>query len=211
MISGVVTSADGAVFGVFDGMGGEQAGEYASYIAASVLEKSRESASGSKEKLCSCCLEMNKAVCSFARENGVRSMGSTACLVNFSDKELHFCNIGDSKIYHLSQGVLLQLSVDHCLEVAQGKAPLTQFIGVPEEEFIIQPHITSAQYRKGDRFLICSDGLTDMVPVGKITEMLDSDKNAQQCCEALLEATLGNGGRDNITVLICDIVRKKLF
>lgn len=210
--SGKLTSKEHAVFGVFDGMGGEQYGEYAAFIAASALNDIiKDKATDSMEALVDYCLDMNYNICLFAAENGIRSTGSTGCLINFGEDQINLCNIGDSKIYHFDGSTMLQVSVDHCLESVAGKAPLTQFLGVPEDEFIIQPYCTSAEYKKGDVFLICSDGLTDMVDLQTIQGVLSSGESTEHCCNILLQAALNAGGRDNITILVCRIKKKALF
>lgn len=210
--SGRLTSKDKAVLAVFDGMGGEQMGEYAACIAASALKEFlSEKDTDSKEALEGYCLDMNRSICRFAKEKSIRSMGTTACLINFAEKQINLCNIGDSKIYRFEGSAMLQLSVDHAIKTANGKAPLTQFLGVPEEEFIIQPHCTSAEYRKGDIFLVCSDGLTDMVDLQSIQGVLSSGESMKCCAETLLSMALEAGGRDNITVLLCRVKKKRLF
>lgn len=210
--SGKLTSKEHPVLAVFDGMGGEQIGEYAAYIAASSLKKKlSENDTDSKAKLGEYCLSINRDICSFAAENGVRSMGTTGCFINFADEEINICNIGDSRIYRFDGNVMLQLSVDHSIKIPSGKAPLTQFLGVPESEFIIQPHVASAEYSKGDIYLICSDGLTDMVEVQTIQSALASGEDMEKICSALLSLALEAGGRDNITVLLCRVRKKSLF
>lgn len=210
--TGKLTSAEHPVLAVFDGMGGEQMGEYAAYIAASTLkEKIYGGDTDSKEALGQYCLDINRNICTFASENGIRSMGTTGCIINFADKQINLCNIGDSKIYHFDGSTMLQLSVDHCIKTSNGKAPLTQFLGVPEEEFIIQPYCTCAGYKKGDVFLICSDGLTDMADLQSIQRVLASGESMKDCAETLLTMALEAGGRDNITILLCRVRKKSLF
>lgn len=212
IISGSFISADNAVLAVFDGMGGEQSGEYAAYIAASVLkELTSVKKAVSRETLGQYCLKINRSICAYAKENGIRSMGTTGCFINFAKKEINICNIGDSKIYHFNGSTMLQLSVDHAIKTGIGKAPLTQFLGIPEEEFIIQPHIASAEYGKGDIFLICSDGLTDMAELQSIQKVLGSGKSMKESAKALLDLALEGGGKDNITVLLCQVKKKSLF
>ena len=209
---GRIDSKENAVLAVFDGMGGEQMGEYAAYIASSSLkEKLCEEEADSVQALEGYCLHINRNICSFVKENGIKSMGTTGCLINFAEKGINLCNIGDSKIYHFDGSNMLQLSVDHNIRTASGKAPLTQFLGVPEEDFIIQPHSTSVEYAKGDIFLICSDGLTDMVELSLIQSVLSSAKSTESCCETLLTMALEAGGRDNITILVCRVRKKSLF
>ena len=207
--TGKITSDGKSVLAVFDGMGGEQMGEYASYIASSVLNELTDE--DTSRSLGEYCLDINRSICDFADEKGIRSMGTTGCLIRFDKKEISICNIGDSKIYHFNGNAMLQLSVDHAIKTGNGKAPLTQFLGVPEEEFIIQPHSATAEYGKGDIFLICSDGLTDMADLQSIQSVLASGKGMKESAEALLSLALDGGGRDNITVLLCQVKKKVLF
>jgi len=209
LMTGSLSSKDFPVLAVFDGMGGEQMGEYAAFIAASTLKE--KLCENKAEALSEYCLEINRNICRFASENGIRSMGTTGCFINFADKQINLCNIGDSKIYQFNGEVMLQLSVDHCIGSAVGKAPLTQFLGVPEEDFIIQPHSAEAEYKKGDIFLICSDGLTDMADLQSIQRVLASGESMKDCAETLLTMALEAGGRDNITILLCRVRKKSIF
>ena len=198
-------------FAVFDGMGGEQQGEMAAHIAASSYAdwaESDETAECTTFGMISCMI--NRKICEYAVRNSVSSMGTTGCFIGFDPCNISYLNIGDSKIFQLTDGCLLQRSKDHCLKIGNGKAPLTQFFGIPENEFIIQPHISCEEYKNNDRWLICSDGLTDMVGADAIAKILKEEKDTDKCCRLLTETALENGGRDNVTVLICDIKKKLL-
>ena len=101
---------------------------------------------------------------------------------------------------------LKRISVDHCLQISENrKAPLTQYLGVPEDEFIIQPHISITKLRNKERFIICSDGLTDMVKESDIEKVLSCECSVSDCSNTLLNMALSNGGRDNITIIVCEI------
>lgn len=212
LICDSTTSAERTTLAVFDGMGGEQFGEVAAYIGATTTRKLLEEAPGEGEEfLFELCRRINGKICEFGVRSGADNTGSTGCFINFARKKIYLCNIGDSKINRYSEGELTQLSVDHCLEYVAGKAPLTQYLGVPEREFIIQPYCTSVRYSVGDRYLICSDGLTDMVDKDTICEIMGASADAEKCCYALTELALKNGGKDNVTVLVCEVTRKSFF
>ena len=105
-------------------------------------------------------------------------------------------------------GVLEQISKDHVAVAAFGvKPPLSQNLGIPPTELIIDPYLAQGAYNDGDVYLICSDGLTDMVPTEEISGVLAS-KPVDGACMELLEKALANGGRDNITVVLCRIERE---
>jgi protein phosphatase len=204
-------------FAVFDGMGGEQQGEVASRIAAEALRDA--CASGSAEGdpevfLTSVCQHMNDAVCAYARENGIRRMGTTAVLLAFREQTAFVCNVGDSRAYVLRPSFwfsrhLEQLSCDHSQKGASvGKAPLTQYIGIPADEFIIEPSIVALPLREGTRWLLCSDGLSDMVPEKAIAKALSATGDLGVCANRLLGAALDAGGRDNVTIIICELRKR---
>ncbi|MBQ4562698.1 MAG: serine/threonine-protein phosphatase [Clostridia bacterium] len=205
-LSGEVSVKPFALFGVFDGMGGEECGEIASYIAA------RESARLAAGKdpviaLDDFCIHANASICEYASNNGVSSMGTTAAMLMFGKKKITLCNIGDSKIYRFANNEIEQISKDHVAISAYGtKAPLLQNLGIPEEEMRIEPYYAQGAYVEGDRYLICSDGLTDMVNVETIRDML-ADKSIENAVNRLLNTALENGGRDNTTIILLEVRR----
>jgi protein phosphatase len=198
----------GSVFAVFDGMGGEQQGEMASYIAASAfgaLVAGRADAAP-EAFLHDACMEMNKKICEYRNENRIRQMGTTAAIVLFAEDGAYICNIGDSRVYQYGGRRLARLSVDHSAFGFKGrKPPLTQCLGIPASDFVIKPHIAKHAYKNGDRYLICSDGLTDMVPEKRIKKILSSKKGVRETVETLLQTALAAGGVDNITVVLCEV------
>ena len=196
------------MIGVFDGMGGEECGEVASLIAA---EHAASDPIGDKllEELLKFCMAANDGICEYAEKNGVSVMGTTAALLAFSEKELALCNIGDSKVFRFADNQLEQLSVDHYAFTAYGrKPPLSQNLGIPASEMVIEPYIEALQYRKDDVYLLCSDGLTDMVPTEDIRRILVQTP-FDAAAGKLLEAALAGGGKDNVTIILCRIERIK--
>lgn len=194
-------------FAVFDGMGGENFGEYAAFAAAECaadsIKQLEKYVISEKTFLRQLCLDMNRAVVRSARQRLTNHMGSTVAALMFSRNYVYSCNLGDSRCYRLRDNVLLQLSVDHTdsSHIARGKpgkAPLSQYLGIDEDEFIIEPYISKGELRVGDIYLICSDGLTDMVPEQEILSLLNQEKSASDCVDALVNAALDRGGKDNI-------------
>lgn len=202
-ISGTVDSTEGILLGVFDGMGGEECGEVASLIASQEAYKTNinfhPDVLVTLEDLC---MRANQKICDFAYENNVESTGTTCAMLAFTSDTIGLCNVGDSKIYRLSGGVLQQVSVDHVgLAINPNrKPPLSQNLGIPEEEMVIEPYFAKGGYSNGDIYLICSDGLTDMVPETYIRDVLCT-MPMNQAVDTLVEAALANGGRDNVTVI----------
>ena len=196
--------------GVFDGMGGEECGEIASFIAAKEFAEARISRSP-EEGLMRLCRQINRSICEYANENGVLSMGTTAALLYISKRSVTACNVGDSKIYRCSRGKLGKLSVDHIAAAPfGGKPPLLQNLGIPEDVLLIKPSIITVKPDIGDVFLLCSDGLTDMVSDEKICEIITS-RPLQKAADALLSEALANGGRDNITIMLVSYVKSSII
>lgn len=214
-----VTDAENAVAAVYDGMGGETAGEQASLTAAQYAEPypMEQIAQKAREQI----LSANNDVCEKIQECGSR-MGTTAVQVYFGDGKACCVNIGDSRCYLFREGQLKQLSKDHSegqqmidmgikTEEEARKSmnwhKLTQHIGIFPEEFTIQPFISEQiDLLDGDIFLLCSDGLTDMVEDTQICYVL---KNAgekgislKETAEELLQKALINGGKDNTTIVL---------
>ena len=212
VISGAVQDQAGALFGVFDGMGGEQRGEAASFLAAQ--HASVTDPGGKGQALLQCCLEANRAICAFTAENGLKICGTTAAMALFRAGRAWLCNVGDSRIYRLRQGSMTQLSVDHVMPgYPSMKPPLFQFLGIPETEMRLEPQITETEVLPGDGYLLCSDGLTDMVEAGGIQAVLSS-MPPREAVRQLMARALENGGRDNVTAIYVQAAspdRKRLF
>lgn len=121
---------------------------------------------------------------------------------------MYSCNLGDSRAYRLRNGEFLQISHDHVetRSLAVGrKAPLTQHLGINPEDMLIEPYIAKDKVFPGDQYLLCSDGLTDMLTNFEISDIMLSSEDAESCVTHLINAALEHGGRDNITVIICRI------
>lgn len=208
-LNGSVKPEDGPVlFGVFDGMGGEECGEIASYLAAYTASKWSFGAD-LIEDLARYCRQANEEICRYTQEHVVDSMGTTAAVLAFDREEIVLCNIGDSRIYRLSKGRMEQISQDHVSISPYGtKPPLSQNLGIPPEELEIEPYLARGEYHGGDRYLICSDGLTDMLSEEEIQTILEHAA-PNEAAQALLESALARGGKDNVTILVCQIERER--
>lgn len=95
-----------------------------------------------EEFLAKLCREMNEAVCRYGDENRIRSMGTTAAVLLFGEEAVFGCNLGDSRIYQVSDGHFRQISTDHTWGGSLfGKAPLTQYVGIPADSMELEPSI----------------------------------------------------------------------
>lgn len=197
------------LLGVFDGMGGHRDGELASFLAAACFAGNREPARDGRELLTRLCVQANDLICDAADGSG---MGTTCAVLYLYGGGYTVCNLGDSPVFLLRRGELRELSLEHTqrasYEAATGKSaprerkfPLTQCLGIPREEMLIEPHTRSGRLRRGDVFLLCSDGITDMLTPGEIRELLSRGETPEEAVSCLARAALEAGGRDNLTAL----------
>lgn len=207
-LSGRHSLADKPAYAVFDGMGGEKHGEIASFISAFTFSQALKSIQGDPATvLNSACYMMNDAVCKFMTENSIRSMGSTAAILMFDPQFVTVCNLGDSGIFKVENGGLLKVSTDHVESNSafSSKPMLTQFVGIPKEEYLIEPSIAILNHKAGDKFLICSDGLTDMVNEADIAAIINTSADIDIAATLLLNEALNRGGHDNTTIILCEV------
>ena len=204
----------GCCLAVFDGMGGENFGEYASFSAARQLQLRKRTVADffvpAKRYLERTVQQLNDAVVKSQQELLTERMGTTMVGAYFAGRYIYICNIGDSRAYRLRDGEFLQLSVDH-IEKRPGKeyqkATLTQYLGFGSDEVQLEPYIAKGELKKGDTYLLCSDGLTDMLTNFEISGIIINNTDTEACAEALVQAALEHGGRDNITVIVMNIER----
>ena len=198
---------------IFDGMGGENFGEYASYAAADcmrhITEKKKEFFIPRLKLLNNVCKQINEAVVAKQQEFCTDHMGSTMVALYFFRGYAYVCNLGDSRAYHLRNNNFLQVSVDDTEKLAANtkkKPPMTQHLGINPEDCIIEPHIAKEKIMRGDQYLLCSDGLTDMLSDSEINEIMVSTETSDICVRKLIDAALEKGGRDNVTAIVCRII-----
>lgn len=208
-----ISGKNDSVFCIFDGMGGGDYGEAASFSGAKALKKEWtqiDQILHPERFLEELCQTLNLAVCAEQEVLGSERMGSTMALLLFHDGMAYTANLGDSKIFLLRGDRMEQLSRDHDdskflrqMNVAHRKPRLTQYLGMDPEKVRIEPYISSVEVRAGDRFLICSDGLTDMVDTESITRLLAESGDAGQAVQVLSDRAMEQGGADNTTVIVC--------
>ena len=212
--SGYMKQSEYPLLAVFDGMGGESCGEMAAFLAAEACGEHFKTAKDGirndpEEFLNEICESMNQAICDYGRTNKINSMGTTAALLAFAEDAVYSCNFGDSRIYKSDREKFYQISQDHVLGRSLfGKAPLTQYLGMEEENLQLEPSISRQEIKIGDRFLLCSDGITDMLSDGEIADILSRDIPVAKTVEILVDRALKKGGRDNITVVLCEIMEQ---
>ncbi len=208
------------IFVVADGMGGHAAGEIASQIAASTVEEwvaSRQHAGDRLEDtLRAAAQEANSRIYETQRKRAeFAGMGSTLTILSFRDKMYYIAHVGDSRAYLLREGNLDQLTRDHSLVwhlFESGVLHKEELSAHPQKNLItrsIGPHpqvevdLEQGEAREGDIYLLCSDGLTDVLSDEHIRDVLsDNQGSAQQLGEALVNAANQGGGPDNITVVV---------
>ena len=213
-------ASEGAVcFAVFDGMGGHADGQTAAHLAARVFQRDcipvERSKMLSETFFSTAVRHMNDTVCIEA-ERLNNNMGTTAVILGFCEESVYLCNVGDSRAYRFRQGQMTQISIDHTevippfLRTARHKKPrLSQCIGISSEELLLEPYLAQGAIESGDVFLLCSDGLSDMVMPDEISRVLGSGQNADECVRALIELALSHGGKDNITVIVIRVLESR--
>ena len=218
--------AEQNLFAVADGMGGHNAGEVASAMAIEHLRSVALSGVTSAEAFAQVVRDLNGAIYSSATSTtDQRGMGTTltaaALLTSTSDtdqpSQIVIANVGDSRTYLLRSGELRQMSVDHSyvqelvteglLTVDEARTHprrniVTRALGIDEQ---VSVDTWTIPMFDGDRFMLCSDGLVDEVPLDEITEMMREHSAPQQVAERLVSAAKRHGGRDNITVIVVDV------
>lgn len=203
------------LLGVFDGMGGYAAGEKASCLMAKLVSEACAAAPRDmvpRAFMLALCEKANLGVCRLMYDNDGTRMGTTASMLCLGKKTYTLCNIGDSPIFLLRSGVLTEISMEHTersiYESITGKKAdpkrkfrLTQNIGMFPDEIAIEPYCAEGKLQKGDVFLLCSDGITDMVERDEITQILVCRTDPQKAVEELTRRALENGGKDNATAI----------
>lgn len=209
------------LFVVADGLGGHQAGEVASTVAVqSFLASVRAAAGAAAEKrgdaLSQAVAGAHDAVWAAARQPDRAGMASTLVAAWITSPGwMWVINVGDSRCYLVRDGRLAQLSVDHsALESLRRagllpsnpadwppRAELTQVLGLGT----VTPHTGCHQLVPGDRILLCSDGLTDMLTDDEIALVLARLPEPQAACDRLIQEANWRGGLDNTTVVLVNV------
>ncbi len=219
--------AETKVFGVADGMGGHQAGEVASAIAAKILQD-RLPNGASVDLMVAAVVEANSAIFQAAHTHAEqRGMGTTltalALIPVNTPARVVVANVGDSRTYLLRNGRLRRVTVDHSYVqelVNTGHITEAEARSHPRRNIVtralgIEPTVKVDTWVQplaaGDRFVLCSDGLVDEVDDDDIARVLDANPDPQSAADALVTVANNNGGRDNVTVIVVDVLDGAVF
>lgn len=190
------------VIAVADGLGGHPAGDLASSLVVRLLARSGPSL-GSEEAIRNILQECNQAVYGAAADNPrLMTMGATVAGIVVTKEQVFSFNVGDSRVYRVVPDGLDQVSVDD-RPSGGGLARHTvlQTLGGDRDFSAIEPHVTASPLSTDDRYLVCSDGLTDAVPNEEISRILHEHDDGRATFE-LWKAAIDAGGPDNITLAI---------
>lgn len=206
------------LFCVCDGMGGHAAGEVASAIAVETIAKTASKAAN--PALLGAAIEAANAAVIEAAVNGVGKpgMGCTATAAYVDGETLAIAHVGDSRAYLLHEGTLIRVTRDHSYveelvdagEITADEARVHPNRSVITRALGSDPAMYADHFQlgvqEGDRLILCSDGLSSMVPDGDIETIATQSSTAQICTDNLVDAALAAGGSDNVTVVVVDIV-----
>ncbi|WP_018502393.1 PP2C family protein-serine/threonine phosphatase [Parafrankia discariae] len=215
--------AGARLLAVADGMGGHAAGEVASSTVISRLAELDEhlDATDLLEELSDAVRDANRRLRDMALENSsLDGMGTTVTAMLSSGEHLGLLHVGDSRAYLLRDGVLTQITHDHTLVqdlVDQGRITPEQANTHPQRSLLmraldgreVEPDVSMRQAVDGDRYLLCTDGLSGVVSEETILEALLLPA-PQDVVDRLVELALKGGGPDNITVVVADVVDDEL-
>lgn len=212
----------GYLYCVADGMGGHRSGETASKIAVqkmrdyySELHTITDDAS-IVDLLKKLVIEANEEILAKSRSaEHVRNMGTTLTVAVVKDQMLYFAHAGDSRLYGLQKSQLTQLTDDHSIaaelyrlgkidqeEIAKHplRNRLLSYLGMQSERMSVQTG--KIELAENDRFLLCSDGLVDVVDDRRLSELLSAESSAEAICQSLIDAALDNNATDNVTSVV---------
>jgi PPM family protein phosphatase len=196
---------------VADGMGGHAAGEVASRAVAEHLCR-RAAAATDEAALGTLLRDADAELFALMRERPAwRGMGTTVAGVSIAPGRVMAFNVGDSRVYRIDDGALVQLSTDDTPgpKLADGRTAamtshlVTQSLGGADTPSGIVPHVLSEPLERGGHYLVCSDGLTDLVERAAIETLLDPDDRTS--ARALFEAAMARGGHDNVSLILLRI------
>lgn len=209
------------LYAVCDGMGGTDSGEDASFCAVRELEKRKDDYQvlAEEEEIKDTLRQISDKVYEEATARGQKS-GTTIVMMLVQAEQAIFANVGDSRIYRFRNQKLTQISLDHSKvqrmismglmtpEQARkdpGRHVITQYLGMAPD-VRISPYIVRDEMQKDDIYVLCSDGLTDMVEDIQIEAILKEKRKLQDTAKTLFETAMKNGGRDNATIVLVHIL-----
>mgnify|MGYP001158841078 FL=1 len=202
-----------------DGMGGHAAGEVASQLMIAALAHLDDDEPGGDllGKLAAAVREGNAAIADQVEEEPeLDGMGTTLTAILFAGSKLGLAHIGDSRAYLLRDDQLTQITRDDTFVqslVDEGRITAEQAHTHPQRSLImraltgteVEPTLTVREARTGDRYLVCSDGLSDVVSDETIANTMREGSH-DECADRLIELALRGGGPDNVTVVVADVI-----
>lgn len=203
---------------VADGMGGHAAGEVASEIAVQTIAHQAPSRPNPEALGYAVESANTEIICAANSGRGRQGMGTTVTAAMIEGTRLVLAQVGDSRAYLLHQGVLQQLTRDHSLmadmidagEITPEEAKfhpqrsvITRALGASP---YTRPDLYDMDVSSGDRLLLCSDGLSGMVEDSDIENTLRIIEDPQRCANRLVSQAIRNGGQDNVTAIVVDIL-----
>ncbi|MFF7161450.1 Stp1/IreP family PP2C-type Ser/Thr phosphatase [Streptomyces sp. NPDC008086] len=206
---------------IADGMGGAAAGEVASSEAISTIVALDDDVPGSDilTSLGTAVQRANDQLRSMVEEDPqLEGMGTTLTALLWTGQRLGLVHVGDSRAYLLRDGVLTQITQDHTWVqrlVDEGRITEEEATTHPQRSLLmralgsgdhVEPDLSIREVRAGDRYLICSDGLSGVVSHQTLEDTLASYQGPQETVQQLIELALRGGGPDNITVIIADVL-----
>ena len=206
------------LFAVCDGMGGHAAGEVASSIAVETIAKTAPKTADAA--LLGAAVEAANAAVIEAAVNGLGKpgMGCTATVAYVEKDTVAVAHVGDSRAYLLHEGSLIRITRDHSYveelvdageitadeaRVHPNRSVITRALG--SDPAMYADHF-QINVETGDRLILCSDGLSSMIPDGEIERIASQSTTPQICTDNLVDAALAAGGSDNVTVVVVDLV-----
>ncbi|MFM9379121.1 protein phosphatase 2C domain-containing protein [Gordonia sp. VNK21] len=203
-----------------DGMGGHAAGEVASQLVINSMRALDDDEVGQDllGALGHAVAEGNEAIAAeVQRQPELEGMGTTLTAILFAGSTIGLCHVGDSRGYLLRDGELAQITRDDTFVqtlVDEGRITAEQAHSHPQRSLImraltgqeVEPTLTLREARAGDRYLLCSDGLSDVVSEETIADTLATVTDYQECAQRLIELALRSGAPDNVSVALADVV-----
>lgn len=220
---------------IADGMGGHLGGEFASHLAvqtvqeifrqitedpdATLLEEQENVGTDLGERLKYAIRVASMRVFEEAeRDENLSGMGTTTVSIAIDNGKAYIANVGDSRVYLVRDHQITQLTEDHSLVSEQIRAGfineerarnhrlkniITRSVGYQKD---VDADLFVRDLEEGDLFLLCSDGLTNLVDDAEILKVIEKGKSIQKACERLVEEANRNGGDDNISVILLETV-----
>ncbi|MCE5287624.1 MAG: Stp1/IreP family PP2C-type Ser/Thr phosphatase [Nocardiaceae bacterium] len=202
-----------------DGMGGHAAGEVASQLVIAALAPLDDDEPGDDllTKLADATREGNESIADHVdADPELDGMGTTLTAILFAGRKLGLAHVGDSRAYLLRDGELTQITRDDTFVqslVDEGRITPEQAHTHPQRSLImraltgndVDPTLTIRETRENDRYMLCSDGLSDVVSDETIAATMRKSETVDECAERLVELALRSGGPDNVTVIVADV------